>query len=540
MQRRHQQNPVRARSGPVGAMWGLLAVGVVAACSGPEKRKEATPPPPKVTKKLVFKGNTGLLVEVLDLEGDRALLRVSGVSNPLAGKVLEHGRELRGRRQEPTYVTRWHGRQRITLQRYSRYGRASWRVYLPGSLRPRVVRYDAQAAAALDVAAIWKVHFDQHAAGELGRLQRFDRAAEQAAHDRTLAAAAGRMNKVCRAKVAVAIAWPSVSDKTMRSYSVASYCASVVDALREFCGDSAATRRFVAQRIKRVRCHWRASVGDRKAQLKVSRGTLHWRVTGQDSGLTRQARAAVGRLEVKPGLTIARAKVIARSDVCRDASGKHVVIVAPEGPRVGVSYGDGKTFWHTPAPYGLSRGWFFDPRQYNARNNARFRGHDLRVYSRVEVDRKQRRCTVVCGTRKTQLKLVDEATKQQTISGARYKPRPFQREPYALARNRRGVYYFVDRGTTAATKRDFRVYIGQRGRLRRQKMKDVVSDSEGTIFSTTRGDLRLVLGKGKALWIKRKKPKPLLWVPVRDNYPLIFNELGVYLGQKLGVPCDDF
>ncbi len=25
-----------------------------------------------------------------------------------------------------------------------------------------------------------------------------------------------------------------------------------------------------------------------------------------------------------------------------------------------------------------------------------------------------------------------------------------------------------------------------------------------------------------------------------NNYQLIYNELGVYLGQKLGNPCDDF
>jgi len=28
-------------------------------------------------------------------------------------------------------------------------------------------------------------------------------------------------------------------------------------------------------------------------------------------------------------------------------------------------------------------------------------------------------------------------------------------------------------------------------------------------------------------------------VPVEENLPLIYNELGVYTGARLGTPCDD-
>lgn len=51
------------------------------------------------------------------------------------------------------------------------------------------------------------------------------------------------------------------------------------------------------------------------------------------------------------------------------------------------------------------------------------------------------------------------------------------------------------------------------------------------------------------LWIQGKKQLALTVVPIEsvdektgepiNNYQLIYNDLGVYLGQKLGNPCDD-
>jgi len=31
----------------------------------------------------------------------------------------------------------------------------------------------------------------------------------------------------------------------------------------------------------------------------------------------------------------------------------------------------------------------------------------------------------------------------------------------------------------------------------------------------------------------------LLAVPIEENWALIYNELGVYLGERRGTPCDD-
>lgn len=42
------------------------------------------------------------------------------------------------------------------------------------------------------------------------------------------------------------------------------------------------------------------------------------------------------------------------------------------------------------------------------------------------------------------------------------------------------------------------------------------------------------------LWIEGAKKKvELKVVPIVENLPMIYNELGVYAGERLGTPCDD-
>ena len=85
------------------------------------------------------------------------------------------------------------------------------------------------------------------------------------------------------------------------------------------------------------------------------------------------------------------------------------------------------------------------------------------------------------------------------------------------------------------------MHVGPKGALKLQEMKDIVSDSEGEIFSTKKGDLRLVVDKAVSpLWIEGTKKKvELRVVPITENLPMIYNELGVYSGARLGTPCDD-
>ena len=231
------------------------------------------------------------------------------------------------------------------------------------------------------------------------------------------------------------------------------------------------------------------------------------------------------------------------TSVCTDGKG-HYVVVAPRDEDQGIQlyYGDGKKFVETARPEGYASGMsFLDPRFFNKTANPSFRGIDWRVYSHVQLDAKQKTCALQCGERELALTVMDGAQARELLRKAAYAPNPQQYVPYALLRDSRGIYYYVDRGFLPSESKSFRVFIGPRGDLKPQKMTNVVSDSEGEIFSTKKGDLRLVLDKQLTpMWIdSAKKSVELRPVPVSENLPLIYNELGVYTGARLGTPCDD-
>jgi hypothetical protein len=146
---------------------------------------------------------------------------------------------------------------------------------------------------------------------------------------------------------------------------------------------------------------------------------------------------------------------------------------------------------------------------------------------------------IQCSERKTMLKPVPaDETKKLLADGKLYKAR-WNHRAYALARDKTGKYYYVDRQREPEESKNFRLWAGPKGAMKPQKMTNVVSDSEGDIFSTRTGQLRLILGKQETTWIKDDKPTKLIWVPVDDNHVMIYTDLGVYTGEPLGTPCDD-
>jgi hypothetical protein len=155
--------------------------------------------------------------------------------------------------------------------------------------------------------------------------------------------------------------------------------------------------------------------------------------------------------------------------------------------------------------------------------------------------------TTNCGEKKVEFQAVPGDKAKAVLDAATfYKPR-WTRMPYALSRDEKGTYYFVDHLREEENrndrKRDFRLFVGQRGSLKEQKMTNLVSDSEGDIFGTRSGDFRLVLNKegGKdSKWVVSGKETRLTSVPVGDNAQVIYNDLGVYERAKLGTPCDEF
>jgi len=507
---------------------GLLAGAAVSSCAETPKVVEA-PPLREVRQARWFSGSDGMHVETLDFADDSSLVRVSGVDSEMTGKVLAYKRVQNGDRYE--YRTKWHGRDWYALVR-ERGGQ--WMAYIPGSREGYSLQYAEDKAGSVDTAGIQRQHRAQEQSGELQALQRFDRAAEQKYAQDALAAESRRVSEQCGKPVPVSVRWSSVSDEQLLDKSVSGYCESILSGLHRLCGNEAG-KRFVKAHVNKAEC---ALDGDNSLSLQAQ--TLRWAINFDITNA--DDRAYTGLLALTPQgdkHTLEQQIQAEQTAVCADAERKHVVLIGPsEAAHKGLAYGDGKLFSWVATPRMLGDGWFFDPRQRNDKNNDNFRGLDLRLFSHIEPNLEAKSCKLTCGAREVALQLVTGDDKAAILDGASYQASPHQREPYALARDRSGNYYFVDRGNTQESARDFQLYRGPRGQMRKLPMKDVVSDSEGEIFASANGQLRLLLGKQSAQWIAGGT-STLQLLPVHENYALIYNELGVYMSAKLGVPCDD-
>lgn len=145
--------------------------------------------------------------------------------------------------------------------------------------------------------------------------------------------------------------------------------------------------------------------------------------------------------------------------------------------------------------------------------------------------------TLSCGERATIFKPTADEQANAILSAAIFKAPRWKRRAYALARDESGTYYYVDRARDDNVK-DFRLWAGPRGQLKALPMVNVVSDSEGDVFATRSGELRLVLDKHESVWVKGKVRAPLKLLPLDENVHLIYSDLGVYAGEPLGTPCD--
>jgi hypothetical protein len=216
--------------------------------------------------------------------------------------------------------------------------------------------------------------------------------------------------------------------------------------------------------------------------------------------------------------------------VLKDGKG-HFIVVLPFGEDVfqHLYWGDGKAFWAQRVFGGGSEGEvafdrvFWEPR-VRERWKASFALKDG-VY------------TLRCSDRTTVFQPSEAAAAKAILDGATFHAPRWTHRAYALARDDTGTYYYVDRARDEDVK-DFRLWAGPRGQLKPLPMTNVVSDSEGDIFATKSGELRLVLDKKESSWVKGKQRTTLKLLPLEDNVQLIYSELGVYAGEPLGTPCD--
>lgn len=247
------------------------------------------------------------------------------------------------------------------------------------------------------------------------------------------------------------------------------------------------------------------------------------------------ALPALAHAETPPSDTVDVSDYKEKLKVLTDGKGHYVALMPftiSDGPDTGyLFYGDGKTFYAQRRYSGGRNGdesfdnTFWEPRVASG--------------YQASFGYKDKKWTVQCGERITELKPVDKGEAAKVVGSAQFMTVRWKRKAYALARDNSGTYYFVDRAREPEDSKDFRVFRGPKGAVKAQKMVNVVSDTEGDIFITKAGKLRLVLDKHETTWLEGGKSVKLTQLDVADNHVLIYSELGVYPGEKLGTPCDD-
>jgi hypothetical protein len=516
----------------------VLLFPLALACAPAEtsRTRETTPPPqtqtPEVTRVEVYVAEEWR-VELAHLkEPNKALIRVFGSGSELDGVPLPYHYESSDARRR--WVTQHRGRERSVLYgRRKRDGEAPYRIHLPGSRsnRPAEQVEDVQDGLGEEIATAYVEHARS---GKVAELQEFDRAYEIEGEKEAYQSSLQRVREQCGDdSLNASIDWSTVDDERLLDTSISGYCDAPLYALRSVCDDAGGAP-WVSERIDQVTCR---IVSGERPELTLQDTTLMYEAPLEGVNLDRKAQKSIRNLPDGDRGTLGKVLAFEAARVCADDAREHFIVLSPETGKHGeMAYGTEESMVRVRQPRGLSTGWFFEPRHFNPDYNSSFRGHDLRYYSRVETE--DRGCTLTCGEREVELELL-EGQKKAQIYDLERKPPPFNRVPHALARDRRGVYYYVDRGATEETSEDFHLYRGKRGAMKQLDMRDIVSDSEGEVFESDSGTLRLIVDQDEALWIRGNRSKELKPLPVEKNYDVIFNELGVYLGERLGTPCDD-
>lgn len=213
--------------------------------------------------------------------------------------------------------------------------------------------------------------------------------------------------------------------------------------------------------------------------------------------------------------------------------------------RDAVFYGDGKRFYlqrspnkgRNPPRFSIV---FFDPRARQPR-------FSIFQYRPPEAGG----ASFSCDDRKTPLLELDGTQRTRILDKAAFHERYWRRRPHLLARDDDGVYFYVDRRDVSTADgvlmqaidlKDFRFWAGKRGRMKRLKLNDVIVDPAGQVFITKQGKLRVESKKQRYLWQVGAKHVALTHVPLtayNGGLVLLYRQLGPYLGQRLGRPCDD-
>jgi len=503
----------------------------------------------------VYRGTGPIRVTVVPLTAKaangaaQAVLQFQGTGGDFEGKallcqVLKDG-------DTTDYQTTYHGRDWTVLSERHRFGGVRDSLAVPGG-DGGTVQYDDALSGAAKPDDTYALYQKQSKDGTLAALARFDQAGTRAAEEKDIAKSVDEVKQACGATLTFAVNWQTISDDVLKKYDVANYCSAPLESLARICKTEIG-RQTVQQQMKQFTCAFGA-----KPTLALSNGALAWTTSPDAANLVDFTYAWLGQNVAAPGATPSAAgtstevppwgsaktlgerMALEKTSVCTDDHGHAVALTTDARGRQHLYYGRDKSFVRVRAQELLAPTDFLDPRFFDKTKNPDFRGADMRVYSSVDIDPAKKSCVLMCGAQKKPLTLLPTDAAEKLLLASTYAPNPQQYVPYKLLRDDHGRYYFIDRGAQPGQEKRYRLFIGRSGALKLAKMTDVVTDSQGQIFSTRSGKLRMVVDvSAPSYWIQGKDKRALRVVPVEQNLQLIYNKLGVYLGKRLGTPCDD-
>lgn len=219
--------------------------------------------------------------------------------------------------------------------------------------------------------------------------------------------------------------------------------------------------------------------------------------------------------------------------VMHDGRG-HYVAATRYGDMYRTFYGDGKVFWQLRVRGGGSnQGEDTGDRSFWAANTVRFWADLSFAGSQWKVQ---------CDDRETPMVVLGETETRGILDNAVFKKPYWKRQAYALGRDSTGYYFYVDRlrpedpMNPGDAPQGYRLFIGRKGRLKAQALRDSDTDSKGFVLRTRRGSLAIDFEAKTAIWSSGRKKSALTFLPVEDNALLIYRDFALY--GKLGTPCD--
>ncbi len=151
-------------------------------------------------------------------------------------------------------------------------------------------------------------------------------------------------------------------------------------------------------------------------------------------------------------------------------------------------------------------------------------------------------CKLQCGDQAISLTPVDARTGKALAREAKLLAPRWLRAAIHLARDDTGVYYLIDQAREPRNNTDYRLFVGGKGSLEHQPLRDAIIDRQSEIFISDRG--RLIIRRGPeqatAAWAVGSGEQPLTLMDLWQQAPMIYTTLGVYSGQRLGTACDPY